>query len=81
MHRLAKSQFAALEAGSLLGRYHPSSHALDASRNPTKPGTFSRLRPTLAPAGSSRGGRAYRCEVELYLLYLTRSIIVDDGTG
>ena len=25
------------------GRYHPSSHVLDASRNPTKPGTFSRL--------------------------------------
>ena len=27
------------------GRYHPSSHALDASRNPTKPGTF--LRPLM----------------------------------
>ena len=24
--------------------YHPSSHALDASRNPTKPGTFSHLK-------------------------------------
>jgi hypothetical protein len=41
--RKCKSQFAALKAGFLLGRYHPSSHALDASRNPTKPGTFSRL--------------------------------------
>jgi hypothetical protein len=26
------------------GRYHPSSHALDAARNPTKPGTFSCLK-------------------------------------
>jgi hypothetical protein len=41
--RKCKSQFAALKAGFLLGRYHPSSHVLDASRNPTKPGTFSRL--------------------------------------
>ena len=32
------------EAGFLLGRYHCSSHVLDASRNPTKPGTFSRLK-------------------------------------
>jgi hypothetical protein len=58
---------AALKAGSLLGRYHPSSHALDASRNPTKPGTFSRLKTDrpLAPGGGSRGGRASRCEAEL----------------
>ena len=26
------------------GRHHPSSHALDAARNPTKPGTFSCLK-------------------------------------
>lgn len=42
--RKCKSQFAALKAGFSLGRYHPSSHVLDASRNPTKPGTFSRLK-------------------------------------
>jgi hypothetical protein len=42
--RKCKSHFAALKAGFLLGRYHRSSHALDASRNPTKPGTFSRLK-------------------------------------
>ena len=42
--RKCKSQFAALKARTLLGRYHPSSHALDASRNPTKPGTFSCLK-------------------------------------
>ena len=35
-----KSQFAVLKKHSLLGRYHPSSHVLDASRNPTKPDTF-----------------------------------------
>ena len=28
--RKCKSQFAALKAGSLVGRYHPSSHVLDA---------------------------------------------------
>jgi len=48
--RKCKSQFAALKARFLLGRYHPSSHALDASRNPTKPGTFS-------PLKSDRGWR------------------------
>ena len=48
--RKCKSQFAALKAVFLLGRYHPSSHALDASRNPTKPGTFS-------PLKSDRGWR------------------------
>jgi hypothetical protein len=48
--RKCKSQFAALKVGFLLGRYHPSSHALDASRNSTKPGTFS-------PLKSDRGWR------------------------
>jgi hypothetical protein len=42
--RKCKSQFAALKAGFLLGRYHPSSPALDASRSPIKPGTFSPLK-------------------------------------
>jgi hypothetical protein len=42
----AKSQFAALKAGFLLGRYHPSSHALDASRNPTNQALFRASRPT-----------------------------------
>jgi hypothetical protein len=54
--RLAKSQFAALKARFLLGRYHRSSHALDASRNPTKPGTFSCLKtdpPLRQVAGSA----------------------------
>jgi hypothetical protein len=39
-----RSQFATLKAYFSLGRYHPSSHALDASRNPIKPSTFSRLK-------------------------------------
>jgi hypothetical protein len=32
-------------SGSPIDAYHPSSHVLDASRNPTKPGTLSRLTP------------------------------------
>jgi hypothetical protein len=45
-----KNHFAALKAHFSLGRYHRSSHALDASRNPTKPRTFSPL----------KGDRAWR---------------------
>ena len=40
--RKCKSQFVVLKAGFLLGHYHPSSHALDASKNATKSGTLSR---------------------------------------
>jgi hypothetical protein len=49
--RKCKSQFAAPKDRFLLGRYHPSSHVLDASRNPTKPGV-----------SSSCGAHARRCE-------------------
>ena len=39
--RKCKNQFAALKAHFSLGRYHPSSPALDVSTNPIKPGIFS----------------------------------------
>ena len=42
--RKCKSQYRTLKAYRMLGRYHPSSHALDASRNPTKLGIFSLLK-------------------------------------
>jgi len=48
--RKCKNHFAALRAHFSLGRYHPSSSALDASRNPIKPGIFS-------PVKSDRGWR------------------------
>ena len=59
--RKCKSRFAALKAHSLLGRYHPSSHVLDASKNPTKPGTF--WRQVAGPPGgrASRRDRGRRC--------------------
>ena len=40
--RKCEGQFKTLKAYRMLGRYHPSSAALDPSRNSTKPGTFSR---------------------------------------
>jgi hypothetical protein len=49
-HRKCRNQFAALKAHFSLGRYHPSSPALDVSRNPTKTGIFS-------PVKSDRGWR------------------------
>ena len=48
--RKCKNQFAALKAHFALGRYHPSSSALDASGNPIKTGIFS-------PLKSDRGWR------------------------
>ena len=48
--RKCKNQFAALKAHFSLGRYHPSSSALDASGNPIKTGIFS-------PLKSDRGWR------------------------
>jgi hypothetical protein len=48
--RKCKNHFAALKAHFSLGRYHPSSAALDASGNPIKPSTSS-------PLKSDRGWR------------------------
>jgi hypothetical protein len=38
--RQCESRFKTFKTHFLLGRYHPSSAAVDASGNPTKPGTF-----------------------------------------
>jgi hypothetical protein len=48
--RKCEGQFKTLKAYRMLGRYHSSSAAVDASRNPIKPGTFS-------PLKSDRGWR------------------------
>jgi hypothetical protein len=54
--RKCEGQFKILKAYRMLGRYHPSSAAVDASRNPTKPGTFSRLKTDRGwRQGGSRG--------------------------
>jgi hypothetical protein len=42
--RQCESQFKTLKAHFMLGRYHPSSTAVEASRNPVKPDTFSPLK-------------------------------------
>jgi hypothetical protein len=42
--RKCEGQFKVLKAHFLLGRYHPSSAAVEASKNPIKPGTFSALK-------------------------------------
>jgi hypothetical protein len=59
--RKCKSQFAALKAHFLLGRYHSCARRI---KKPNKTGHFfvPQDRPILAPGGGSGGGRASLCD-------------------